>query len=87
MKTRNENKAPQKAVNVLDIGECFTAKRSNSKEDGIYLKIDKHSDNIISDNFARNVQYVLAVNLETGQLRKFDYHIIVTPLTEAEIVY
>ena len=87
MKIRNENRVPQKTVYELVIGECFTAKRSGSKEDGIYLKIDKNSGIIVSDRFAKNVQYILAVNLETGQLRKFNYDAKVTPLTEAEIVY
>ena len=87
MKTRNENRIAQKQINELAIGECFTAKRSTSQENGIYLKIDKKSDAIISDSVARNSQYILAVNLVTGQLRKFSYDAKVTPLTEAEIVY
>lgn len=87
MKTRNENRIAQKQINELITGECFTVKRSNSQEDGIYLKIDKKSGAIISDRIARDLQYILAVNLVTGQLRKFNYDTKVTPLTEAEIVY
>lgn len=87
MKIRNENRVPQKQMNELINGECFTTKRSNSKEDGIYLKIDKKSGGIISDRFAKDLQYILAVNLETGQLRKFNYDTKVTPLECAEIVY
>ena len=87
MKIRNENRVPQKQINELISGECFTTKRSNSKEDGIYLKIDKKSGAIISDRLIRDLQYILAVNLETGQLRKFNYDTKVTPLECAEIVY
>lgn len=87
MKTRNENRIAQKQINELITGECFTVKRSNSQEDGVYLKIDKKSGSIISDRLARDLQYILAVNLVTGQLRKFNYDTKVTPLTEAEVVY
>ena len=87
MKIRNENRVPQKQINELAIGECFTVKRSTSQENGIYLKIDKKSGAIISDRVARELKYVLAVNLVTGQLRKFSDDATVTPLTEAEIVY
>lgn len=86
MKIRNENRVSQKQINELAVGECFTVKRSNSQEDGIYLKIDKKSGAIISERIARDL-YILAVNLVTGQLRKFNYDTKVTPLTEAEIVY
>lgn len=87
MKTRNENRIAQKQINELITGECFTVKRSNSQENGIYIKVDKRSGTIIVDRFARDPQYVLALNLETGQLRKFSYDVKVTPLTEAEVVY
>ena len=87
MKTRNENKMPQKQINELLSGECFTTKRSTSQEDGIYLKIDKKSGTIIADRIARDLQYIVAVNLQTGQLRRFEYNKLVTPLTEAEVVY
>ena len=87
MKIRNENRVPQKQINERTIGECFTVKRSTSQENGIYLKIDKKSGAIISDRVARELQYDLAVNLVTGQLRKFSYDAKVTPLTEAEVVY
>ena len=87
MKTRNENRVVQEQINELAIGECFTVKRSTSQENGIYLKIDKKSGAIISDKVARELQYVLAVNLVTGQLRKFSNDAKVTPLPQAEIVY
>lgn len=87
MKTRNESRIAQKQINELITGECFTVKRSNSQEDGIYLKIDKKSGSIISDRVARELQYIVAVNIVTGQLRKFNYDTKVTPLTEAEVVY
>lgn len=87
MKTRNENRVAQKQINELITGECFTVKRSTSQENGIYIKVDKRSGAIITDRFARDPQYSLALNLETGQLRKFSNDAKVTPLTEAEVVY
>ena len=87
MKIRNENRVPQVSINKLLNGECFTVKRSTSQENGVYLKIDKKSGIIISDKIARDPQYIVAVNLQTGQLRRFEYNREVTPLTEAEIVY
>lgn len=87
MRTRNEN--TQLLVKVIDLnsGECFTTKRTNSPENGIYVKVDKKSGAIISDRLARDPQYVLALNIETGQLRKFNYDTKVTPLPAAEVVY
>lgn len=87
MKTRNENKTV--LVKVIDLcsGDCFTAKRTNSQENGIYVKVDKRSGAIIPDKLARDSQYVLALNIETGQLRKFNYDTKVTPLSAAEVVY
>lgn len=87
MKTRNENKG--KFVKIIDLknGECFSAKRTNTQEKGIYVKVDKKSGDIISDRLAVDIQWVLALNLETGQLRKLNYDTIVTPLPAAEVVY
>ena len=87
MKTRNENRVAQVQINELLNGTCFTVKRSTSQEDGIYLKIDKKSGVIIADKIARDLQYIVAVNLQTGQLRRFEYNKLVTPLLEAEVVY
>ncbi len=86
MKTRNENRIAQKQINELITGECFTVKRSKTQENGIYIKVDKRSG-IMADRFVRDPEYLLALNLETGQLRKFSYDVKVTPLTEAEVVY
>ena len=87
MKTRNENKTVLVKVIDLNSGECFTAKRTTTKENGIYVKVDKKSGLIIPDKLARDPQWVLALNLETGQLRKFNYDTKVTPLPAAEVVY
>lgn len=87
MKTRNENKTVLVKVVELSNGDCFTTKRTNSKENGIYVKVDKSSGSIISDRLARDSQYILALNIETGQLRKFNYDTKVTPLLAAEVIY
>ena len=49
MKTRNENKTVLVKVIDLSSGECFTTKRTNAQENGIYVKIDKKSGAIISE--------------------------------------
>ena len=87
MKARNENKTVLVKIIDLGSGDCFTTKRTNSQENGIYVRIDKKSGAIISDRLARDPQYVVALNLETGQLRKFNYDAKVTPLPAAEVVY
>ena len=87
MKTRNENTTVLVKVIDLNNGECFTTKRTKSPENGIYVKVDKRSGAIISDRLARDPQYILALNVETGQLRKFNYDTKVTPLPAAEVVY
>lgn len=87
MKTRNENKTVLVKVIDLNSGDCFTTKRTSTQENGIYVKVDKKSGAIISDRLARDPQYVLALNIETGQLRKFSYDAKVTPLPAAEVVY
>ena len=87
MKTRNENKTVLVKIFDLNSGDCFTTKRTNSQENGVYVRIDKKSGAIISDRLVRDPQYVLALNLETGQLRKFNYDTTVTPLPAAEVVY
>lgn len=87
MRTKNQNKIALVRIIDLSSGDCFTAKRTNSQENGIYVKVDKRSNTIIADKFARDPQYVLALNLETGQLRKFNYDTRVTPLPAAEVVY
>ena len=87
MKTRNENKTVLAKVIDLSSGDCFTTKRTNSQENGIYRKVDKKSGAIISDRLARDPQYSLALNIETGQLRKFIYDTKVIPLLAAEVIY
>ena len=44
MKTRNENKTV--LVRVIDLcsGDCFTTKRTNSQENGIYVKVEQLLD-------------------------------------------
>lgn len=71
-------------VNAVKVGEVFAgrtfiADRKSCNEKGLYLKIDKNSG-LIKKNF----DDVFAVNLETGQLRRFAYE---TPVekTEAEV--
>ena len=86
MKIKNTNKAMLVEIEKLSSGSCFTAKRTGSQENGIYIKVDKRSGSILSDKAVKE-QYVLALNVETGQLRKFNYYTEVIPLPAAELVY
>ena len=88
MNTRNENKTVLVNIENLNSGSCFTVKRTGTQENGIYIKVDKNSGPFISDTLKRrDSQCVLALNVETGQLRKFNYDAKVTPLPNAEVVY
>ena len=88
MKTRNENKTVLVNIETLNSGSCFLAKRTGSQDNGVYIKVDKNSGPFISDTLKRrDSQCILALNVETGQLRKFNYDTKVTPLPAAELVY
>lgn len=53
-------------VREISVGQTFIADRKSNHERGIYLKVDKYSGLIKKDS-----DDVFAVNLETGQLRRF----------------
>ena len=71
-------------VNAVKVGEVFAgrtfiANRKSCDEKGLYLKVDQNSGLV-----RKNYTDVFAVNLETGQLRRFCYDCLVEK-TEAEV--
>lgn len=53
-------------INEINVGETFTAKRTHSSDMGVYMKICKNPW------FSKEWDSEYAVNLATGQLRKFN---------------
>ena len=83
MKVNNESKATI-SIGNLSVGQTFSALRKGKikNEDGsllmgYYMKVDKSSG--ISIGLRQSED--LAVNLETGQLRKFDKGFRVTEIS------
>lgn len=73
-----EIKDNRKMVTVcqLRVGETFSSPRKSTKEkeEGYYMIVDKSSG--ILCNGGKNM---IAINLESGQLRKFDACVMVCP--------
>ena len=63
-------------VNQFRVGETFTSPRKSTKEkeDGYYMIVDRSSGILYSG------KDIIAVNLESGQLRKFNAFIMVCPI-------
>ena len=70
-----------KAVKVGEVfaGRTFIADRKSCDEKGLYLKVDQNSGLV-----KKNYTDVFAVNLETGQLRRFSHDYLVEKV-EAEV--
>lgn len=66
-------------VREVNVGMVFSAKRTHSNAEGVYMKIDANNTYVRA---SANKTY--AVNLLTGQLREFDPDYKVTPL-DAEV--
>lgn len=82
MKVNFSEKVVGVAISRVSIGDTFLADRKSSNEKGLYMKVDRSSGlaTIGSD-------HCLAVNLQSGQLRKFDRNMVVTPAsTEVNFV-
>ena len=68
MKINFGNETVDTPIKSLCVGETFFTQRKSAKEIGLYMKIDG-SSGLVSNKFGHNY----AVNLETGQLRDFDF--------------
>ena len=65
------------AISELKVGETFTSIRKNEKtEIGVYMKVDRNSGVFVK---TQNLNF--AVNLESGQVRKFYSSDLVTPIS------
>lgn len=73
-----ENEIGTEITRVM-IGKTFLAKRKSKDEKALYMKVDKSSGLTYSCT-----GYTLAVNLTTGQLRKFSNETVVT-LADTEV--
>ena len=79
MKVNFSEKVIGVTISRLSVGDTFLADRKSSNEVGLYIKVDRSSGlATIGSN------HCLAVNLQSGQLRKFDRNVIVTP-AETEV--
>lgn len=82
MKVNFAEKVTGIAISRVNVGETFIADRKSTSEEGLYMKIDKSSGLACIGN-----GYCLAVNLQSGQLRKFAGNAIVRPAaTEVNFV-
>ena len=63
-------------INQFRVGETFTSPRKSTKEkeDGYYMIVDRSSGILCSG------KDIIAINLESGQLRKFDACDMVCPI-------
>ena len=75
----NFNEANAVRVGEIFAGRTFIADRKSCNERGLYLKVDQNSGLV-----KKNYTDVFAVNLETGQLRRFTHDYLVEKV-EAEV--
>lgn len=66
MKIDIKNITNEVEIERLKVGDTFSARRTNSEEIGYYMIVDKNSG-----AFFRTTVAIIAVNLSTGQVRKF----------------
>lgn len=65
------------AISQLKVGETFiTIRKSEKTEMAVYMKIDRNSGVFVK---TQNLNF--AVNLESGQVRKFPSSDLVTPIS------
>ena len=79
----NYNFVEGKPINSLIVGETFFARRSSDQySEALYMKVDANSGSI-----AKIPNTCYAVNLESGQVRKFYSQTLVNPIeTEVNII-
>lgn len=79
MKVNFDIKNEEVAIRTLRVGDSFLADRKSMKETGLYMIVDKNSG-LIKADFGN----IIAANLVSGQLRRFDSNTIVEPV-KAEV--
>lgn len=65
MKIDIENITNEVVINRLKVGDTFSARRTETDEIGYYMIVDKNSGAFLKTTS------IIAVNLSTGQIRKF----------------
>lgn len=65
MKIDIENITNEVVINRLKVGDTFSTRRTNAEEIGYYMIVDKNSGAFFKTTS------IIAVNLSTGQVRKF----------------
>lgn len=73
MKIDIENITNEVVINRLKVGDTFSTRRTNTEEIGYYMIVDKNSGAFFQTTS------IIAVNLSTGQVRKFANITRVTP--------
>lgn len=75
MKIEIKDNRKMVTIGQLRVGETFSSPRKSTKEkeDGYYMIVDK------SSGILYNGRSIIAINLESGQLRKFDACVMVCP--------
>ena len=69
------------SISKLNVGETFLAIRKSEKtEMAVYMKVDKNSGVFIKTAYPAAYSD-FAVNLESGQVRKFSHSDLVTPIS------
>ena len=68
------------SISKLNVGETFLAIRKSEKDEmAVYMKVDKNSGVFITTAHPEYSDF--AVNLESGQIRKFSHSVLVTPIS------
>lgn len=75
MKVNRLNENEKTSIRNIAVGSVFSAARSSIKDEiGIYMKINMGNKSSNSDSIS-----VLAINLETGQVRHFSPYTKILP--------
>ena len=84
MKVNFSNKTTKVEIQSITVGSTFLCKRTDTKEEGLYMRIDINSGAISLRNPYQK-RNIVAVNLSTGQLRQFYPTDLIEP-NNAEVI-
>lgn len=77
MKVNFNSNVSKVYISSLSCGDCFVdGRRSKPEEDACYIKVDNNNGYVMN----RNSDQCLALNLKTGQLKKYDRFAEVLPV-------
>lgn len=78
----NYGKKSMVAITSLPVGTTFLAEKTDTKEPQLYMVVDKNSG--VFNHCVHN--YVMCVNLSTGQIRRFGTGIKVSKVDAEAII-